>query len=442
MFKSSLQLGVVVACIAAVSQSFAADAPVKSDRAFYAENYTPGQMPEGETPTLCQQVDPPNPGNGGTICSFADETSSAGALKVAESFTTITNGDVIALDWEMLLLSNVGGFANCDLNTGPVENDLINIRYYLDDGNGFPGDLVAEFLDITSADAGYSRVDTGDDIAAAGGFDLFRVRYVFPTPIPIEGGLIYHTEVWSNYTFNDCFACAMTAPPGDATSFAALLPDDYTVDDINEWDLALCQDFVSGGGGQLPPTVMFERIGAPDVDTGCCQFRYNVRNRNTPGFGALTEFYVAISRGDSPGGCEDLSNITPPIGWSVSSCDDWGDDNMAIFRFTGGSLAEQATTFGQIRLSVNGPVPTNLDAENTVAAFGILGWGSQDMLEPSCAGGNVGPIGGLGEWSSSNFGLCALEPIPSFSTSGKLALTLLVVVGGAFLVLRSRKVAC
>ena len=36
----------------------------------------------------------------------------------------------------------------CDLDVAPAENDKWTIRYYLDDDNGFPGDLIAEFIEV------------------------------------------------------------------------------------------------------------------------------------------------------------------------------------------------------------------------------------------------------------------------------------------------------
>jgi hypothetical protein len=129
----------------------------------------------------------------------------------------------------------------------------------------------------------------------------------------------------------------------------------------------------------------------------------------------------------------------------VSFCEDWSNDNIAVFSFTGGSIPEQQTTFGQIRVTVNGDTPVDLgpgddpESMNIVEPSAIRGWASQESPGLSCGTGDFGPLAGqLGEWGPPGNGICALEPIPSLSATGKLLLTALVILGGAYLVTRSK----
>ncbi len=427
----------VTAAIAAMCIVVGAAVPglAQSANVILSDGSTPDYNPAaevGETPTSCQE-NPDNDAVGGTVCGFADATAGAG-LQIAERFSTVTSGEIATMKWWGFFAQTAAPAGDCGIDTAPPVNDKWTIRYYLDDGNGFPGDLVAEFVELPAV----TRIDTGADVGTGiGPLSVLEMEATFPEAVQIEGGLFYHVEISSNYDFNDCFFCWQVAPPGDTVALQGTIGEPYTVDDFTEYDVAQCQGFFSGGGGQLPPSIALDLIHPPDVDTSCCQFKYRVRNRNTPGFGALTTFYMAIARGNAPAGCEDITDITPPVGFTVSFCEDWSNNDIAIFKFDGGNLVEQDSTFGQIRTRVNGSVDLILDVDNVVRANGIRAWGSQSNPGLACGTGAFGPFGN-GIWNDGADGRCPFEPIPSLSIAGKGFLLLVVVAGGVYLVVRSR----
>ena len=114
----------------------------------------------------------------------------------------------------------------------------------------------------------------------------------------------------------------------------------------------------------------------------------------------------------------------------------------AIYEFTGGSLAEDQSAFGHLKLRVNGLHDITLDQSNVVPAHGVRVWGSQsDEGNTLCSTGQFGPRTG-GSWSDGDDALCTIHAIPAMPTLGKGLLVVLLVAGGVFLVLRSPGRAC
>lgn len=405
----------------------------------------------GDTSFSCQ----PNPDNEafeGIICVFSDltgvglgEEPTEANVVVAESFFFQCNGDLTGLTWWGFMIERAGQnmVNDCTLDIAPAEEDFWTIRYYQDDGDGFPdpNNIIAEFIDPP----GITRIDTGED--PFGIVSKFEIHFDFPEPVAVEGATLYHVEVFNNYTFNDCFYCWQSGPPGDIrslqTDFDPKMEDlpSYDVEDINDFDVAQCQDLESIGPVQNPPGIKLSLVGVPDVETGCCTFRFTVQNRNCIGTGVLETFYVAFAKGDAPADCEDIADISPPTGWDVDFCEEWSDDGRAIYRFTGNSLGELESTSGMIKMRVNGDVPVVLDPNNTVPADGVRAWASKDLLgEDLCGTETFGPLEGeAGEWGVGHSAECPFVPIPAMSAQGKGLLLTVFVVAGLLLVLRSRK---
>lgn len=180
------------------------------------------------------------------------------------------------------------------------------------------------------------------------------------------------------------------------------------------------------------PSINVFLTDVSDPETGCCNFGFEVRNRNSPGVGALTEFYAAFHKGTGNTNCEDLSHISPPPLWNVEFCDAW-DNGYVVYRFFDGFLAEQDTTLGRIRADRNGSEDFVLDDNHTVPADGIIGWASSDTASGGalCGSGQFGPLmGQSGEWGESESSVCFIEPIPALSGFGQIGLLALICVGG------------
>ncbi len=413
-----------------------------------------GGAPEvGDTTTSCQE-NPDNDAIEGIICTFADLTAvGLGddpvplSLSIADNFEVESNGQLTGVTWWGFMVERAGPGAvnDCTLNIAPSENDLWSIRYYTDDGFGFPDPegIIAEF-EVAGTDPGFTRIDTGED--PFGLVSKMEIHYDFPEPLPILCGVNYHAEIYSNYTFNDCYYCWQPAPPGDARSLQTDFDPDtedlpnYDVKDENIYDMSLCQDFEPAGAEANLPRVALSLVRPPDVETGCCEIRYTVENGNCVGLGAIQTFFVAFAKGNASNECEDLMSISAPNGWNVAFCEEWSSQGRSVYRFSGGSLGELQSTSGMIRTRVNGPTDIILDANNAVPAFGIRAWASDDILAGNaCGTGQFGPlVGENGEWGEGRNVLCPFAPIPSMSTPGKGLLVLLVAGGGLFLVIRSR----
>ncbi len=430
-----------------------------------AQDFTPGgesasaagdaALLVGDTDTSCQE-NPDDGANGGTICVFSDLTGvglgkepTVASVVVAERFHVESNGQLTGVTWWGFMVERAGenSVNDCTLDIAPSSEDNWFIRYYVDDGFGLPDtdNIVAVFNDP----AGITRIDTGVD--PFGLVSEMEMHFDFPEPIDVECGTLYHVEIYSNYTFNDCYFCWQSAPPGDFQSLQADFDpsvDDfplYNLDDgLSDFDVAQCHDFTSSGAESNLPTATLQRVAVPDVETGCCTFRYVVRNNNCIGTGGeIDEFYVAFAKGDAPDGCETIADIAAPFGWQMEMCEPWSEDGRAIFRFTGAVLGEQASTFGQIKTQVNGISEVFLDANNAVPPHSIRAWASSDAVAgQACGTGSFGPLlSETGEWGLGRNGECDLEPIPAMDPTGKLALMLALSVGGMLLVIRSRSAA-
>lgn len=425
----------------------------------------------------CQtNVDVNTDNPGGTICAFSDLTSSVDGTRITENFFFLSSGEIRGVSWQGTMAQTSAqnepagecpSFVNPGFVHAPVANDTWNIRYYLNDVNK-PGALIKEFLNVGPGVAlgSYSRTDTGKDMGTGiGPLSVHDIVYTFDPVdyIDVNSLVTYWVEIESNYTLNECFFCwlvatpsmdqrslqngmANTDPPG--TYFVDPDPDVIT-DDESTYDVTQRQDFCSSGAVQNPPEIELEVVGpASGTGPGCCTFKYTVHNRNSLGAGIVTEFWMAVAKGDGSNQCgEGLGDghITPPPGYTVTYCKTWNSptskNRRAIYRFTGGSIPENDFVFGSITLEVNANQPVVLDPDNTVPAFGVRAWGSQPVpvLHENC-GATSGPLNGeQGSWDEGNETLCELRPIPSMSLSGKFLLGTLIVGLGFVLVSRSKK---
>lgn len=412
--------------------------------------------PEGETtvlggnPTSCQ-VNPNNAAVAGIICSFSDLTSvtlgqepTHGAFTIADDFTVDANGAITSVEWFGFMIRRTGPnmVQDCTLNIAPASQDNWTIRYYKGDGLGFPdpNQVVAEYIDPPVV-----RIDTGQD--PFGLVSKFKMTFTLPSALQVTCGTMYHVEIYNNYTFNDCFFCWQPAPPGNQRS----LQTEWNVGveplpiyndnpaDINDYDMTMCHALQPSGNNVNPPTVTLQLQSPPDPSTACCTFHYTVSNNNCIGAGSFNTFYIAIDRGDASGGCETIDAILAPVDWDVEFCENWSNNNLAIFKFTGSILSELTSVSGIFRTRTSGVLPIVRDPNNTIAARSVRAWASRTNPPAGCFTHTFGPFQGqTGTWGPGFDGICAFEPIPAMSSSAKAGLALVLLSAGFYLVIRSR----
>jgi len=390
--------------------------------------------------------------NNNTICTTSESTLNDGTFR-ADDFFVLAGGEVRGVTWW-------GAMVDFDLRQDcapadvPVAQVDWTIRYYLDN-NGLPGTLIKEFLNVgpNIAAGTFTRTDTNNPMQTGiGPLIVYESTYTFAVAdrIPINAIQRYWVEIQSNFTFSNCSFCWMVSDPSwnlDSLSHSGLTPT-YDRDTNNMetgvslFDMAVCEDICPLEALPVVPDVTLERVDLAEQGTGCCTFQYNIQSRNPPQAGPITEFWLAVNRGDGDGRCgEDLTEIVPPAGWTVDFCQTWAN-GQAIYRFTGGSLSEGDVTFGTIKLQVNNERENVLDPSNTVPPFGIRAWVGQPLVADAltCSAAS-GPLAGQdGAFSPGTDGICRIVPLPSTSTLGKGVLAALLIAGGVVLVLRSRRV--
>ncbi len=419
-----------------------------------------------------------------TICAFDDFSfdNGEGGLKVVDDFFFLAQAEIQGLTWWGAMVQPVtGGFDDCDLTVAPAANDDWTITYYEDD-NGVPGTVIKQFTNVNPSVASgtYSRVSLFPDRAINGVFGVFEMNYTFD----VNERFIVNSfdrvwvEIVQNYTANDCFFCWEVATPNwnldslqangnDAYDRTLDEDGDGEPDQVSTYDMAQCQDVCFNEAVPNPPGIELELFDFTPVDQEeCCTFRYSVVNQNSPGAGPVTKFYMAVHRGDDdlPDCGEDLSEINPPPGYTVSYCEGWrlrqtGDSDWVIYQFDptgGGEIPELGQVSGTLRVRVNDFKENDLqsdDPNDIVPAFGIRAWGSQrqDLGDQFCGGqapGNfdpLAPVVGVDPWSDGSNGTCTnaddepLRPIPSGTVMGKGLLAMLLIGAGLWLVIRSRR---
>jgi len=391
-------------------------------------------------------------GGSNTICSSSDSARGDGSF-AADNFFVLAAGEIRGVTWWGAMV-DFDASLDCPAANVPVSGDDWTIRYYLSE-NGLPGTLIKEFLNVGPNVAGgtFSRTDTNNPMnTGIGPLIVYESTYTFAAVdrIAIDAIQEYWVEIVSNNSTSGCTFCWMVSDPSwDLDSlFHSGLVTVYDRDannaetDVNAYDRAMCQDFCPQEALPAVPDVTLERVGLAEQGTGCCTFKYIVKSRNPPQAGPITEFWLAIDRGDGDGRCgEDLTEITPPAGWTVDFCKPWTINGQAIYRFTGGSISEGNTAFGSITVQVNDEKENVLDATNTVPPFGIRAWAGQPLQpdELTCTLAS-GPLAGeAGSFSDGSDGICTIHPIPSTSALGKAALVTLLIAGGVALVMRSRR---
>lgn len=393
----------------------------------------------GDSDTSCQEPDQAGHGAGGTLASSSDTEQ---GLRSADNFRFLTGGEVSQIDWwGVWLIPPPTGFADCSAQG--VNNFTIRI---LADNDGTPDGLNVIHT-LTMADGTLTDVQTGNVIAGL----TPEIQWTFvlnnPIDLPLDD---YHIEITNAAPEGgDCFFFWSTAPPGDGASHQDDEGDgEYDGTELNDFDFAYCMTFKSGGAQRITPNADIFLTDVSDPETGCCNYGYTIENRNSPAPGfEITEFYLAISKGDGDTTCEDLSNVTPPPGFEVEFCEPW-TNGTTVLRFFGGFLAPQETTFGRIAASRNGDMDTTVMArvvigediveqEQIVPADGVRAWATQSDAAGACGSGNFSPLGTAGDWSPGEDGICFVEPIPAMGQLTKIALACLLVGMGFVLVTRS-----
>ncbi|MEE9296220.1 MAG: hypothetical protein V3W34_14835 [Phycisphaerae bacterium] len=198
---------------------------------------------------------------------------------------------------------------------------------------------------------------------------------------------------------------------------------------------------------KIPPA--FEtRFVEFDPNTGCGEFLWSLQNINpiipteTPL--PISEFFIDVEVGDGQlGGC---FNMEAPPGWTAERCDVDTLNGHALYRFFGGTqleLGDQAVA--RLTVQTNGNEETTDPVTGVVVPLlSVVLHAAQAQLDPDenpfpCDLAIFGPQAD-GGWSSRIIAT-AFVPVPSLSAWAKVVLSLIVVSGGALLVLRSRRSA-
>ncbi len=438
--------------VVAAAVSFASSSAMAQRASIYdndpslakAQGSNPGVA--GESPTSCIMHDDQTYGVLGTIGVFSDLNPGTGfptPSKGGDSFQFLSLGEITKIEWYGYY-RNFDGAAFSSCGVQPDDNFTIQI---LGDAGGFPDDGNILFEVTQAGDP--ANFNTGLDTGLGIGDRIFlRNEYNLPAPFQVQTLEPMWFVVFNDTVDGNCLWWYRPGPPGDASSGT----DDFTgwdgADIDNDFDFAYCMTFESSGPTSFPPSVQFDLAGPVDVETGCCEFTYTVRNRNSPGVGfELNEFYVTMHKGEGPNSCESLGDITPPAGFDVEFCEPWSD-GVVVYRFFGGNLPPQEETFGFIRTTVNGENPVLVmvndpeggdPIEQEITIHTIRAWGSQENDGGACGAGSFGPFAGqTGIWSSGDNGICDIEPIPAMNGAVKVSLAMILLIGGALLVVRSK----
>ncbi len=440
-----LALGVLASGALAVAQEKSSFRS-RSVRVFEDPNFVASAKGEtqaaGDSGTTCQESDQAGQGAMGTLAVNSDTEA---GLRAADNFRFLTGGTVSQIEWQgVWLIPPPNGFADCVADG--INNFTVRI---LGDDNGVPDETNVIF-DLPQSVGTLTDMQTGNILA--GLTPEIRWTFVLNTPIdlPLDD---YHVEITNAAPVGtECFFFWETAPPGDGASAQEDDGDgDYGPDDLdgNDYDLAYCMTFSSGGAERITPDVDIFLNDLSDPETGCCNYGFDIENRNTPAPGfEITEFYLAVSKGDGGPDCEDLANVTPPPGFDVEFCEPWAN-GTTVLRFFGGFLAPQETAFGRIAGSRNGDTDTLVMArvvvgedivteEQTILADGVRAWATQSDAAGACGSGNFSPFGTSGDWSRGDDTVCFIEPIPALGQMTKIVLACLFVGMGFVLVTRSR----
>ncbi len=176
-----------------------------------------------------------------------------------------------------------------------------------------------------------------------------------------------------------------------------------------------------------------------------------VRMRNNNLTGNISTFYLDLEAGSGGrktacrGANGSIVAITPPAGWTVNNCTSWNGGHV-LFRFVAQTVGDELEP-GQA-LEFNVTVDANEGQENTagsgavVPAFSVLMSVAQlagNEVSAVCAGGNFtfGPQNN-GDWSTADTCTAFLNA-PASSLAAKVILAILLIGGGAVLVIRSRR---
>ncbi|NOT00558.1 MAG: hypothetical protein HOP29_08010 [Phycisphaerales bacterium] len=188
----------------------------------------------------------------------------------------------------------------------------------------------------------------------------------------------------------------------------------------------------------LAPSIDCITIGRDDAN-GCCDFQWSIRNENLND--AFTDFLVDIEAGtggDNGGAC---IGLTAPAGWNCTNCTGWlGGHAMYRCLHAGAGLLPGQTATGLLSVKVNGFTDTLAASGLTIPALSVSMHGAQGpQAGQVCNFGDYsfGPQG-LGDWSPRKNCICYLNA-PALAVWAKAVLGMMLVGGGALLVLRTRR---
>lgn len=190
----------------------------------------------------------------------------------------------------------------------------------------------------------------------------------------------------------------------------------------------------------LPPSIDCITVERDD-SSGCCEFLWTIRNENLND--AFTEFLVDVEAGtggDLGGTCVGL---TAPAGWTCVNCTGYtGGHAMYRCLADGAGLDPGDTASGTLQVKVNGFTDKLAASGLTIPALSVSLHAAQGpQLGQVCIPGDYsfGPTG-LGDWSPRKNCICYLNA-PALAVWAKAVLGMVLVGGGALLVLRTRRPA-
>lgn len=190
----------------------------------------------------------------------------------------------------------------------------------------------------------------------------------------------------------------------------------------------------------LAPTINCISIARNDA-TGCCDFQWTIRNENLDD--PFSEFLVDIEAGtggDLGGTCVGL---TDPPGWTCTNCTGWSGGH-AMYRCLSDAPANDLdpgeSVSGLLSVKVNGFTDKLSASGLTIPPLSVTlhaAQGPQFGQVCALADYTFGPTG-LGEWSPRKNCICYLNA-PALAVWAKAMLGMVLVGGGALLVVRTRR---
>jgi len=190
-------------------------------------------------------------GADGIVGATSDRNPGAG-FTVADNMVPASSGQITEVCWWGLYFNFTAG-ADCAPGDGSGSSDDFRIRFFGDDGNGFPDDnnILATY-NIGSLQLNTEKIFTGLTTA---GLQEWEFTAQLSPALNVTGGQCIWMEI-SNNTQADCFWLWETAPPGNGNG-AQDTDGDYAAGDSNDFDHAWCVDIALAdpNGCSTPPEI-------------------------------------------------------------------------------------------------------------------------------------------------------------------------------------------